>query len=102
MFLTSLRTAQDWVEVLQSAEGSRTSVVNLSPGEASAEVPNGRPGSDQVLLVLDGEVIAEIEDEKARMQRGDVVIVPDGARRRFRNDTTAPARTLCVYTPLAW
>jgi len=98
MFLTSLHSAQDWVEVLQTTEGSQSAVTDLSPGEASIDASDDYPGSEQVLLVLDGEVTVQIGEEKTRMQRGDVVVVPDGIRRRLRNDSQSPARTLSIYT----
>ena len=57
--------------------------MNLAPGEASGDRPEAHRGSDQVLLVLEGEVMAEVAEEKARLRQGDVVIVPAGVDHRF-------------------
>jgi mannose-6-phosphate isomerase-like protein (cupin superfamily) len=102
MFLTNLHAAKDWFEVLQTTERSQTAVMNLGPGQASGDEADAHPESDQVLLVLDGEVIAEVAEERTRMRQGDVVIVPAGVHHRFRNDGTQLARTFSVYAPPAY
>ena len=102
MFLTNLHAAQEWFEVLQTSDRSQTAVMNLGPGEASGDEAEAHPESDQVLLVLDGEVLAEIAEEKTRMRQGDVVIVPAGVHHRFQNAGTAPVRTFSVYAPPAY
>jgi mannose-6-phosphate isomerase-like protein (cupin superfamily) len=76
--------------------------MNLPPGEASGEKAESHPESDQVLLVLEGEVIAEIAEEKTRLRKGDVVIVPVGTPHRFANEGTEPASTFSVYAPPAY
>ncbi len=102
MFLTNLQAASEWFEVLQTSERSQTAVMNLAPGEKSGENAGAHHGSDQVLLVLEGELLAEIAEEKARLHRGDVVIVPAGVNHRFENPTSQPARTFSVYAPPAY
>lgn len=102
MFLTNLHAAQEWFEVLQTSERCQTAVMNLGPGESSGEEAEAHPGSDQVLLVLDGEVMAEIAEERARMRRGDVVIVPAGVHHRFENESARAVRTFTVYSPPAY
>jgi mannose-6-phosphate isomerase-like protein (cupin superfamily) len=102
MFLTNLQAASQWFEVLQTTDHSQTAVMNLAPGEKSGETAEAHKESDQVLLVLEGELVAEIAEEKARLQRGDVVIVPAGVHHRFENPTSRPARTFSVYAPPAY
>lgn len=102
MFLTNLNAAREWFEVLQTTGRSQTAVMNLAPGQASGDEPQAHPESDQVLIVLDGEVLAEVADEKARMRAGDVVVVPAGVHHRFENIADIPARTVSVYAPPAY
>jgi len=56
------------------------------------------PESDRVLLVLDGEVLAQVAEEKATLRRGDVVFVPAGVSHRVLNNSLESARTLSIYT----
>lgn len=102
MFLTSLHNAQSWFEVLQTTDRSQTAVMTLTPGQASGDSKESHPESDQVLIVLDGEVLAEVAEESARMRKGDVVVIPAGVRHRFLNDGEIPARTFSVYAPPAY
>lgn len=102
MFLTNLQCASEWFQVLQTTDRSQTAVMDLAPGEASGDHAEAHPRSDQILLVLEGEVQAEIADEKARLRRGDVVIVPAGIDHRFFNRSDQPARTFSVYAPPAY
>lgn len=76
--------------------------MNLQPGDASGEDMDSHDGSDQVLLVLDGEVLAEIGEESARMRQGDVVVIPAGVPHRFKAHEKTPARTFSVYAPPAY
>src|ERR1700759_3143369 len=102
MFLTNLNAAREWFEVLQTSERSQTAVMNLAPGEASGDRPEGHRGSDQVLLVLEGGVMAEAPEEKARMRQGDFVIVPAGVDHRFLNSSAELVRPFTVYAPPAY
>jgi mannose-6-phosphate isomerase-like protein (cupin superfamily) len=102
MFMTNLHAAREWFEVLQTTERSQTAVMNLAAGDASGEDAEAHRDTDQVLLVLEGEVVAEIAEEKARMHQGDVVIVPAGVPHRFKNETARPASTFSVYAPPAY
>jgi mannose-6-phosphate isomerase-like protein (cupin superfamily) len=102
MFVTSLHSANDWFEVLQTTERSQTAIMNLDPGAASGDELDEHDESDQVLLVLEGEVMAEVGEESARLREGDVVIIPAGIRHRFKNNRPSTARTFSVYAPPAY
>src|SRR4051794_9122252 len=102
MFVTNLHAAQEWFEVLQTSGRSQTAVMNLEAGQSSGDEAEAHPESDQVLLVLDGELTAEIAEEKARLRKGDVVIVPAGIKHRFANESGKPASTFSVYAPPAY
>jgi mannose-6-phosphate isomerase-like protein (cupin superfamily) len=102
MFHTNLHAAQEWFEVLQTTDRSQTAVMNLAPGDSSGDDPESHPGSDQILLVVEGEVMAEIAEEKAKLRKGDVGIVPAGTPHRFANDSEKSASTFSVYAPPAY
>jgi mannose-6-phosphate isomerase-like protein (cupin superfamily) len=102
MKIQNIREHQHFFEVLQTAKASQTAIMVLRPGQESGEKGNEHPKSEQVLFVVDGTVEAEINDERATLQSGDVVIVPAKAAHRFWNDSDAAAVTFNVYTPPAY
>ena len=53
-------------------------------------------------MVVEGEVYAEIGDEKATLRKGDIVTVPAGVLHRFVNHGGSDALTVNVYSPAAY
>ena len=102
MKIANLHQASDWFEVLQTTERSQTAVMTLEAGGASGEELSTHPRSDQVLLVIEGEVCAEISGKTSTMKRGDMVIVPAGAKHKFINPSRTRAVTFSVYAPPAY
>ena len=88
-----------WFEVLQTTKHSQTAVMTLAPGVASSEELNAHPHSDQTLLVVEGEIAAQVGDETMLLHTGDSVVVPAGMMHRFRNDGGSRAVTFSVYAP---
>ena len=95
-------SAKSWFHVLQTTKQSQLAVMKLEPGQSSGEKGNEHPDSDQVLIVLEGEVIAEVGTQQSRLTRGQAVIVPAGTSHQFRNEGKAPAVTWNVYAPPAY
>jgi len=89
-------------KVLQTGTQTQTAIMTLNPGQASGEKSNEHPQSDQVLLVLQGELKAEIGEELTTLRKGDVVIVPAGIDHRFSNESKLVASTFNVYGPPAY
>jgi mannose-6-phosphate isomerase-like protein (cupin superfamily) len=56
MNVKNIREASDWFEVLQTTKRTQTAVMILKPGKSSGSEPEGHKKSDQVLLVLGGEL----------------------------------------------
>jgi mannose-6-phosphate isomerase-like protein (cupin superfamily) len=102
MKIANIADADKWFQVLQTTPRSQTAVMRLEPGKASGEQKNTHPDSDQILIVIEGEVNAEIADERATMGKGDVVIVPAGVEHKFVNNTDRAAVTFSVYAPPAY
>jgi mannose-6-phosphate isomerase-like protein (cupin superfamily) len=102
MKVCNIRDAGQWFQVLSTARKSQVATMTLAPGKSSGPKGNEQPKSEQVLFVVEGEVLAEIGEEKSTLRKGDVVIVPAGAPHRFVNHSASPALTLNVYAPPAY
>ena len=102
MNIANLQNGSDWFRVLQTTERSQTAVMTLQGGGASGEELSSHPHSDQVLLVVEGEVSAMVSGETKTMRVGDVVIVPAGAKHKFTNPAKSRAVTFSVYAPPAY
>jgi len=99
MNVAHLTGAKSWFQVLQTTERSQTAVMTLSAGGESSEEMNVHEKSDQVLLVVEGEVHAEVEGEKRLLRAGDCCVVEAGKKHRFENAGKGRAVTFNVYTP---
>jgi mannose-6-phosphate isomerase-like protein (cupin superfamily) len=89
-------------KVLENGAAVQTAVMYLEPGEESGPLGNEHAGSEQVLLVFEGAVEAEVGDTKFQMMAGDSTIVPKDAPHRFTNRAQERAITFNVYTPKAY
>lgn len=94
--------AKAWFEVLQTSERSQTAMMTLPPGDATGERPEAHKNSDQVLLMLEGELSGEVGDEPPQLKKGDVIVIPVGMKHLFVNRGHNPAVTFNVYSPPAY
>jgi len=99
MKIKNIDEAEAWFEVLPTSGKSQTAVMTLEPGGASGSTPNSHAQSEQVLLVIEGEVEAEVAGETRALRTGDVVVIPPGLKHRFSNPGSVPAITFSVYAP---
>ena len=99
MKIKNIRDASDWFTVLQTGERVQTAMMTLAPGKSSGSKPEGHKKSDQVLLVLEGEVEGQIGEETITMRKGDVVVIPAGAKHRFTNRSARDVVTFNTYSP---
>jgi len=99
MTVSNILDVKHWFEVLQTSERSQTAVMVLTAGGHSSEEMNVHQKSDQVLLLVEGELEAEIGGEKKSMITGDCCIVPAGTPHRFENRGKGRAVTFNVYSP---
>jgi mannose-6-phosphate isomerase-like protein (cupin superfamily) len=102
MNLSSIDKAQEWFEVLQTGDRSQTAMMTLEPRDATGEKAEAHEKSDQVLLMLEGELSGEVGDERPKLKKGDVIIVPAGVKHRFVNHGQNTAVTFNVYSPPAY
>ena len=99
MNVKNIREASDWFEVLQTTKRTQTAMMTLKPGKSSGSERDGHKKSDQVLLVLKGEVEGEIADETLTLREGDVIVIPAGTRHKFNNRSSTDAVTFNTYSP---
>jgi mannose-6-phosphate isomerase-like protein (cupin superfamily) len=102
MDVTNINKAREWFEVLQTTEESQTAMMTLGPGDSTGEKAEAHKKSEQVLLMLEGELMGEVGDERPALRKGDVIIVPAGVKHRFTNRGNKPAGTFNVYAPPAY
>jgi len=102
MNVTNIDKANEWFEVLQTGERSQTAMMTLASGDATGAKAEVHEKSDQVLLILDGELTGEVGDEHPSLKKGDVIIIPAGVKHRFVNRAAMPAVTFNVYAPPAY
>ena len=102
MDVTNIDEAEEWFEVLQTGERSQTAMMTLAPGDSTGEQAEAHEKSDQVLLMVEGELTGEVGDEQPKLKKGDVIIIPAGVKHRFTNRAERPAITFNVYSPPAY
>jgi mannose-6-phosphate isomerase-like protein (cupin superfamily) len=98
MKLANIRQAKEWFEVLQTGAKSQTAMMILEPGKSSGD-KEAHKKSDQVLLLLEGELRGEIDDEEATLKKDDVLLIPAGVKHRFMNRADKSVVTFNVYSP---
>ena len=102
MNVTNIGKARKWFEVLQTSERSQTAMMTLAPWDATGARAEAHEKSDQILLMLDGELSGEVGDQHPNLKKGDVIIIPAGVKHRFVNRAAKPAVTFNVYSPPAY
>ncbi len=96
MFLTKFDATQPWRSLLAAERFAHHSFVNLDPGLPDRDAPHEMANRDQVLMVLEGEILAEVAEEKARMLPGTAVVIPAGVAHRILNGGRMAARTVTL------
>src|SRR5437016_3266153 len=102
MNVTNISRATEWFEVLQTTELTQTAMMRLEPAAATGEKAEAHEKSDQVLLMLEGELIGEVGEERPRLKKGDVIVIAAGTKHRFANASDRTAITFNVYSPPAY
>ncbi len=102
MKLSHINETNDWFKVLQTTDRCQTAMMTLKPGNATGAKPEAHEKSDQVLLMLEGELSGEVGTDRPELKKGDVIIIPAGTRHRFVNRSTGAAVTFNVYSPPAY
>jgi mannose-6-phosphate isomerase-like protein (cupin superfamily) len=69
MDVTNIERVKDWFEVLQTSERSQTAMMTLASDQSSGKKAEVHEKSDQVLLILDGELTGEVGDQRLRLKK---------------------------------
>lgn len=99
MDLTNISEATEWFEVLQTSKRSQTAMMTLASGASTGRKAEAHQKSDQVLLMLEGKLTGKVGQEKVRLRKGDVLLIPAGTPHRFTNKARKRAVTFNVYAP---
>ncbi|HEY2626089.1 MAG TPA: hypothetical protein VGI41_04990 [Candidatus Udaeobacter sp.] len=67
--MTNIERVKDWFEVLQTSERSQTAMMTLASDQSSGKKAEVHEKSDQVLLILDGELTGEVGDQRLRLKK---------------------------------
>lgn len=102
MDVINIKRAKEWFEVMHTHKRAQTAMMTLAAGEATGAKAEAHPKSDQILLVLEGRISGSVGQERPRLKKGDVIIIPAGVKHRFTNRGTKRAVTFNVYTPPAY
>jgi mannose-6-phosphate isomerase-like protein (cupin superfamily) len=99
MNVTNIRDAESWFQVIHTTKQSQSAVMTLQPHGKSSEDLNVHEKSDQVVLIVEGEIEAEIAGKTRKLKTGDTCIIPAGTPHRLTNPGAKKALTFNVYTP---
>jgi mannose-6-phosphate isomerase-like protein (cupin superfamily) len=99
MNLSNINQATEWFQVLQTTDRSQAAVMRLDPGQATGKHAESHDDSEQLLLLIEGVLAAEIGSERFTMNTGDMVIIPPGVKHKFTNPGIAVAVTFNTYCP---
>src|SRR5436190_16799190 len=102
MNIANIRESSEEFHLLETTGRTQTATITLGAGEATSEGFSMHPHSDQTVLVLNGEIEAEVGAELQTVHSGESVIIPAGVKHRFRNDGKQTAFAFTVYAPPAY
>jgi len=83
--------------VLHETARTQTAVMTIAPGADGG--PEERHDGDQVIYVVDGEALVTVGDERRRVGRGALLVIPAGARHHVANPGSEPLFFVTVYAP---
>lgn len=98
----SVHNFKEWFETLHTTDKSQVAMMRLNPGDETGVEAESHTHSDQVLLVLEGQVKGEVGNEEVALKKGEFVTIPADRPHRFYNDSNESALTFNVYAPPAY
>jgi mannose-6-phosphate isomerase-like protein (cupin superfamily) len=102
MNIADIRASSEEFHLLETTGRTQTATMTLNPGAATSDKLEHHPHSDQVVLVLEGELAAEVGEERTLLKTGQSLIVPASVPHRFKNDGLRRAFAFTVYGPPAY
>jgi mannose-6-phosphate isomerase-like protein (cupin superfamily) len=102
MNTANIRESAEEFHLLVTTGRTQTATMTLPPGAATSEEPNTHPHSDQVVLILEGEALAEVGDGRTTLKKDNCVTIPAGVKHRFINEENQTVFAFTVYGPPAY
>lgn len=102
MNIASIRESGEEFHLLETTGRTQTATMTLKPGAATSDELEVHPHSDQVVLMIEGTLIAEAGDERATLGPDQSIIIPAGVKHRFVNEAKETAFAFTVYGPPAY
>jgi mannose-6-phosphate isomerase-like protein (cupin superfamily) len=82
---------------LGRAENQSLAEATLEPGQATQRHYHAR--TEEIYVLLEGSGEIEVAGERARVTRGDAILIPPGARHQLAADAKGDLRFLCCCAP---
>lgn len=102
MDLESIYSSFEDFRILQTRQHSQTGVIRLEPGGATGEEMSRHPDSEQIILVLEGEMMAHVGEERKVVGKGQSLIIGADVEHRLTNEGDATVFAFTVYAPPAY
>ena len=102
MNIKNIRESAEEFHLLVTTGRSQTATMTLPPGGSTSDEPNTHPHSDQVVLILEGQAVAEVGDERITLKKDGVITIPAGVPHRFINTGNEALFAFTVYGPPAY
>ena len=77
--------------------GANTFTAGISVFAPGADILLHTHPCEEIVVILDGEGIAELNGEQYSLKRFDISLVPPGVQHRFLNQSDAPFTMMYVY-----
>jgi mannose-6-phosphate isomerase-like protein (cupin superfamily) len=90
---------KEWFKVLATTKRTQTAVMKLGVGQSTGDEPEAHEGSEQILLLVEGELSGEVRGRHLRMKPGDFIVIPPRVKHKFTNGGKIPVITFNVYSP---
>jgi mannose-6-phosphate isomerase-like protein (cupin superfamily) len=87
----------EFFHVIQQTSRTQCAVMTIAPGTDGGPAEEHR--GDQIVYVIQGEALLQIEGREHRAGPGTLITIPAGANHHVRNPGATPLFFLTVYAP---
>ncbi len=101
MNISDIAESREDFHLLQTTGRTQIATITLEQGEVTSDDLNTHPHSDQTVLVLEGELLAEVGKERQTVRRGQCLIIPAAVPHRLKNESATTAFAFTIYAPPA-
>jgi mannose-6-phosphate isomerase-like protein (cupin superfamily) len=87
----------EFFRVVQQTSRSQCAVMTIAPGADAGPAEQHR--GDQIVYVIEGEAVLEMDGREHRAGAGTLITIPAGVVHHVRNPGVAPLFFMTVYAP---